>query len=310
MLFICKIVSTLKQAILTLTSIVTALYVVLVKFMQIFPREARNKSVNPLLTFRSTCAGTFFKQIKILIHWLNLGAVWSLQVFLGGDNAAAVQNKQATSETAELLQPQQLEDVEQPMTASRDQVTSQPLVADVIPQPSHIAARQQDDVTVEHVTTVSRDQQLETTPPVPVSEAEDIAEDSEIFGKSEIARSDDVIESAIAATNDVIAPQQFIATDMETQQIAQQQQQQEQQSVCTEAPATTPSSSSSAAPSTAVTATVARQQNTQQPASSTTTTVDSTDQARGKRRHKDDKSKTSEQSAEVLITHLSLYNVC
>jgi len=214
------------------------------------------------------CWRIFFKRKKTFRGSVELGLCWCAQVF------RVVRSEQA------------------PQTASRDPVTSQPPVGDDAP-------RRPDDLgDVTENVTASRDRTLESAP-----ERGCAAENFEIC---EIA-GDDVTGSEMA-TGDVIAHEQSLTTDQQLDQSQQQQQQQQlQQNVRTETPATSSPTSSS---SSTVTATVARQQSTQQPTSSTTTTattttttttttVDSVDQARGKRRHKDDKSKTAEQEAEV-----------
>lgn len=157
---------------------------------------------------------------------------------------------------------------------------------------------EQDD---EHVT-VSRDPQYETAP---VSDQPSVCIRPEAAAVDNVddemtSPTDDVTESSVPVatedfeigekrtvpSDDVITGQQLVTTDQDRPS-----------AVCDQKlPPTTSSSPSSA------TATVARQRTTE-PVNTASTAVEPGDHGRAKKRHKDDKSKMTEQSAEVHISY-------
>jgi len=197
--------------------------------------------------------------------------------------------------------PEQLDD--------ESMTSQQPAVSDVIPprsqDPSDVIAvtSSQQHVIIEQ-TAVTAEPQYVTPPVSGCVDVTPSAEDFEICEKHDIT-TDDVTshqsDDVIMTHQQPITPDHHntaVSADVAQHHDAQQQ----QPRVCTELPAVSSSSSPSSSSSSAVTATVARQQATEASSSrpASTTVNLATDHGRGKRRHKDDKSKTtSEQSAEV-----------
>ena len=156
---------------------------------------------------------------------------------------------------------------------------------------------------------VTADWRYEPPPPLPSeSVGADVTEPAASASAAASAEDFEICENNEVTSDYVVDRQQLVTIDRSsaTSEVGREHhdlhQPQQKLPVCTELPATSP----------AVTATVARQQNTQP----TSTAVIAGDHGRGKRRHKDDKSKPNDQSTEVhrsviqlLYWHLNLFEI-